>query len=205
MYTHCRYKNAALRKVSLRSCLLFSLFGFEPKPSISQFPWVEIRQQPHANGWNACVQECTVWCDVKRDERRCVKRTHVSATVDSSMSKKDKNTPSCSTTHMPVLEGRNQPALKIDMRRERSRAAAEGEHAGRGGRWQLVAWISASQTGPMAILHTRCPAESCQGRLACPAQQWTIKAPRKGPPAPSSAPSLLPLPMGKIQPRWPVS
>lgn len=104
-------------------------------------------------------------------------------TAHSSMSKNDKKkkgqkyTPSCSTKRLPVLEGRNQPALKIDLRRERSCAAAEGEHAGRGGGWQLVAWIIASQTGPMAILHTLCP-----GPLACPAQQWAIKAMQKGHP-----------------------
>lgn len=127
------------------------------------------REQPNANGMRACVQECTVCSDVNGHQQVCVcvlckACARVWPTVHSSMSKKDKtkqkkntrNTPSCSTTHLPVLEGRNQPALKIDMRRERSRAAAEGEHAGRGGRWQLVAWISASQTGPMAIPHTPC-------------------------------------------------
>lgn len=84
-------------------------------------------------------------------------------TAHSSMSQKDNKKTLTFLFHntLPVLEGRNQSALKIDMRGERSRAAAEGEHAGRGGRWQLVAWISASQTGPMAILHTLCPVQPC--------------------------------------------
>lgn len=53
--------------------------------------------------------------------------------------------PLCSTTRLPVLEGRNQPALKIDMRRETSRAAAEGEDAGRGGK---MATASVAQCFP---------------------------------------------------------
>lgn len=123
-------------------------------------------------------------------------------TAHSSMSKKDNqknnnnnNTPSCSTTHLPVLEGRNQPALKIDMRGERSRAAAEGERAGRGGRWQLVAWISASQTGPVAIPHA--PPAQCR-----PATSNWPALPSSGPsrprkkghahPAVGQSPMLLP-------------
>jgi len=82
---------------------------------------------------------------------------------------------------LPILEGGNQPALKIDMRRERSSAAAEGEHAGRVGRWQLVVWITASQTGPMAILHAPCfsPALPDWAGLPCPA------LPSSGPSRPS--------------------
>ena len=93
---------------------------------------------------------------------------------------KKKKKPYCSTTRLPVLEGRNQPALKIDMRSERNHAVVEGEHAGRGGRWQLVVWISASQTGPTAILHPPCLVQPCQTQLACPVQQWVISAAQKG-------------------------
>lgn len=72
------------------------------------------------------------------------------------------------------------------MRREGSCAATEGEHAGRGGRWQLVAWITAYQTGPMAILHTLLPSVALPGLLACPAQQWPMKATQKGHQHPAS-------------------
>lgn len=161
MYTQCRYKNAAFKKVSLCCCLLFRFLVLNQNLQSTTSLGAENREQPNANGMCACVQECTVCRDVNGDQQGCVKRARVGrqCTVVCLRKTKKKNThtPSCSTTHLPVLEGRNQPALKIDMRRERSRAAAEGEHAGRGGRWQLVAWISASQTGPMAILHTPCP------------------------------------------------
>lgn len=50
-------------------------------------------------------------------------------------------------------------------------AAVEGEHAEIRGRWQLVAWISASQTGPMAMLRRPCPAWPCGAGRTCPAQQ----------------------------------
>lgn len=88
--------------------------------------------------------------------------------------------PSRFSTHLPVLEGRNQPVLKIDMTEESGCAAVEGEHAEMRGRWQLVAWISASQTGPMAILRSPCPARSCWSGQTCPAQQWVVEAMQKG-------------------------
>lgn len=121
----------------------------------------------------AHVPECTVRRDFSRRREGSAKHVHGLADTlheagrcqqqqqQQRRQRQQKPSPSCFTTHLPVLEGRNQPALKIDMRGERSRAAAEGEHAGRGGRWQLVAWISASQTGPMAILRTLCPAQPC--------------------------------------------
>lgn len=142
--------------------LLFVILslGFEPKPSIKAFPRGGEHRAAECK-WVACM------CTGMYSEPAGLHETCTSwPTVHTSMSKKDTHkkhartdahTPSCFKTHLPILEGRNLPALKIDMIRERSRAAAEREHAGRGGRWQLVAWISASQTGPMAILHTPCP------------------------------------------------
>lgn len=57
------------------------------------------------------------------------------------------------------------------MREKRSCAVVEGKCTGRGGRWQLVVWISAFQTGPMAIPHAlrlvvAMPDSAC---LLCPA------------------------------------
>lgn len=66
------------------------------------------------------------------------------------------------------------------MRRERSRAAAEGEQAGRG--WKMAAG-SVDQCFPdWAYGHTSysLPSVALPGPLACPAQQWAIKAMQKG-------------------------
>lgn len=47
-----------------------------------------------------------------------------------------RSSPSRFSMHLPVLDGRYQPALKIDMTEERGCAAVEGEHAEIRGRWR---------------------------------------------------------------------
>lgn len=68
-----------------------------------------------------------------------------------------RSSPSRFSMHLPVLDGRYQPALKIDMTEERGCAAVEGEHAVN---QRKMAWIRASQTGPMAILRFPCPVQA---------------------------------------------
>lgn len=105
--------------------------------------------------------------------------------------------------HLPVLEGRYQPALKIDATEERGCAAAEGENAEIRGRWQLVAWISASQTGPMAILRFPCPAQSCEAGWTCSAQQRAVEAMQKEPRPAGVKPITDASPWDTGMARWP--
>lgn len=106
----------------------------------------------------------------------------------------DAHTPSCFKTHLPILEGRNLPALKIDMTRERSRAAAE-KGACRKGR--KMAAGSVDQCIPdWAYGHTSysLPSVAMPGPAGLPCPAAGLQGCAKGPPTSSSGPSSVSLP-----------
>lgn len=141
--TVCRYiENAEFKKVS-SCCLLFSLFGFETKPSINRLPRGPTTESSRMQMWRgvACVWECTVLWRYRAHQQGfetfCTSWPTATIAYLTQTHTKNPHTLSCSTTHMPILEGRNQPALKIDMKGEEPRSSGRGASR-KGGRWQLV-------------------------------------------------------------------
>lgn len=138
---------------------IISLFDIEPKPSISYLPWGQEQRVAKCKCESMLVCRNAQWAEAWTSTSKGLQNVGnvlYYAFERHKQQQPKKPSPSCFTTHSPILEGRNQPGLKIDMREERSRTAAEGEHVGTCGRWQLVAWISATQAGPTAILHSPC-------------------------------------------------